>query len=157
MDDMYATRDKLVLRGRRASCLCKVELEYRNKDMDIVAQKECGLDEYSEVVKTGLLKLILEAEDLAYKATDGQSKSEWDDSIAAVFYRLRHKILDIAGEIGRLPQNLVMEIPVGYSHSPTVAPVNAQTVQGFFPVDNEAEKDVGDIHPAQLSAFRWID
>lgn len=120
---MSIQNNKIGLRGLTAANLCKVNLEYRNRDMDIVSQKECDLSDYTELLKSGLVRLILDAEDLVYKATDGQSKVEWEDEVSSAFYRLRHKLLDMAGEIGRIPQNLLVEIEAYIPSSPIVMPM----------------------------------
>lgn len=114
---------KMRYSGRFASDLCTVQLEYRNKRMEIVSQKECSLGDYTELLKNGLIRFILEVEELTYKATDGKSKQEWPDDVAASFQKLRHKLLDMAGEVQRLSENLVIEVAQPQPLSPTVKPM----------------------------------
>lgn len=54
-----------------------------------------------------LLRLITDVEDMAYKFNRGKSKTEWTDESWVAFCCIKHKLLDKAGEIERLPQNLV--------------------------------------------------
>lgn len=54
-----------------------------------------------------LLRLISDVEDMAYKLNHGKPKSEWTDESWSAFCCIKHKLLDKAGEIERLPQNLV--------------------------------------------------
>lgn len=140
------TQKKITFRGKSAADLCKVNLEYRDREMNIVSQKECGLEDYAELLKNGIVRLILDVEDLTYKATDGQSKTEWDDEVSSSFYRLRHKLLDMAGEIGRIPQNLLVEMDTYIPSSPVVMPMT------FHP--NKLE-DKGNF--IQSSAFKMAD
>lgn len=100
----------------------RVQLQYRNKDLDIVSERECSLNDYSALLKNGVIRLILDAEDLAYRATGGKSKEQWPPDVMSSFMRLRHKLLDMAGEIERLPGNLTLEPPPSLS-SPRVSPV----------------------------------
>lgn len=116
--------NKIRFRGKVAANLCKVNLEYRDHDMNIVSQKECALEDYTELLKSGIVRLILDAEDLIYKATGGQGKAEWDDEVSTSFYRLRHKLLDMAGEVGRIPQNLMVEMDGYVPSSPMVYPMS---------------------------------
>ena len=139
-------RKKISFKGPSASSLCKVELEYRNKDLTVVSQRECDLTDYSEILKNSILRLILEAEDLAYKATDGKSKDEWDDDVSASFNRLRHKVLDIANEVGRIPKNLRIEVDAYVPSSPVVQPMYLR---------GNRNNDNADVHPIERSAFRW--
>ena len=44
---MDNTKNKIGFYGRSAAELCKVRLEYRNRDLDIVSQKECALNDYA--------------------------------------------------------------------------------------------------------------
>ena len=83
----------------------RVRSMYRNKDMEIVDQQDLTLEEWAALQKNRLMKLVAEAEDLAYRATDGKSKEEWPRDVMESFLRLRHRILDAAGEADRLPQN----------------------------------------------------
>lgn len=45
-------------------------------------------------------------EDLVYEANGNQPKDEWDDGAWIRFCKIKHKIQDKAGEIGRLPENI---------------------------------------------------
>lgn len=51
-------------------------------------------------------RVITDVESLVYQLT-GMSREQWDDETWGIFTRIRHKLLDKAGEIGRLPENLI--------------------------------------------------
>lgn len=65
-----------------------------------------ALRDYADMLKTDLHRVISDMEALIYLAT-GQPREAWDDETWSAFSRLRHKLLDKAGEIGRLPESLV--------------------------------------------------
>ncbi len=57
------------------------------------------------MVRADLLRLITDVEDLVYQANGNKPKNEWTDESWAAFCRIKHKLLDKAGDIGRLPDN----------------------------------------------------
>lgn len=59
------------------------------------------------MLRADLLRLVTDVEDLAYLACDNRDKSEWPDDIWAAFCKIKHKLLDKAGDIGRLPENIM--------------------------------------------------
>lgn len=58
------------------------------------------------MIRADLLRLITDVEDMAYRFNDNKPKEEWSDESWADFCRIKHKILDKAGDIGRLPDNI---------------------------------------------------
>lgn len=50
--------------------------------------------------------MITDVESLVYQLT-GKPREQWDDETWSTFTRIRHKLLDKAGEIGRLPENIL--------------------------------------------------
>lgn len=85
----------------------KVHIVYRNAKLLPVADEMYGLSEYSSMIKNDLIRIISDIEDMTYAATGGLSKSEWDDAVWSKFNIIKHKLLDKAGEIERLPVNLM--------------------------------------------------
>lgn len=57
------------------------------------------------MIRTDLLRLITDVEDMAYHANDNKPKEEWTDESWSTFCKIKHKLLDKAGDIGRLPDN----------------------------------------------------
>lgn len=83
-----------------------VNVTYRNARMDPVCKETYTLQEYTEMMKTDLLRLVTDVEELCYIANNNKSKEEWSDETWSMFGKIKHKLLDKAGDIGRLPQNL---------------------------------------------------
>ena len=83
-----------------------VKITYRDKDLQPVYTKTYTLDEYADAIRSDLQSLVGDAETLGYIANHNKPKEEWNDESFAVFSRIKHKLLDKAGEIGRLPLNI---------------------------------------------------
>lgn len=84
-----------------------VKIVYRNEALKPVSEKVYLLREYTDMLRAELLRLIADIEDMAYQANDNKQKSEWSDESWAAFCKIKHKLLDKAGDVGRLPDNLV--------------------------------------------------
>lgn len=85
-----------------------VRVTYRDKDLQPTYTKTYTLQDYAEAMRSDLQSLVGEVETLGYIANGGKPKEEWSDESFAVFTRVKHKLLDKAGEIGRLTSNLIM-------------------------------------------------
>ena len=83
-----------------------VDIVYRNKSMETVGKKTYSLDEYVKMMGLEIRRIILDVEDLVYRLQDGRQKDEWSDQAVSGFSRIRHKLLDKAGDIDRLPRNI---------------------------------------------------
>ena len=84
-----------------------VNISYKNSKQETVCKKTYTLEEYTELMHADQLRLISDVEDMAYKLNQGKPKEEWSDESWSSFCCIKHKLLDKAGEIERLPQNLV--------------------------------------------------
>ena len=58
------------------------------------------------MIRVDLLRLITDVEDMVYRMNRNKPKEEWSDESWETFCRIKHKILDKAGDIGRLPDNV---------------------------------------------------
>lgn len=85
---------------------CCVRVTYRNKDMEPVYEKKYSLEDYTEMLRADLLRVITDVENLVYSLNGNVSKSDWPDDIWNEFCRIKHKLLDKAGEIQRIPENI---------------------------------------------------
>ena len=83
-----------------------VKIEYKNKDLETVIEKEYDLISYTEMLNLGLMRLIMEIEDAFYVFSGNKQKEDWDPDMKERFKKIRHKMLDEANAIKRLPQNL---------------------------------------------------
>ena len=68
--------------------------------------KTYPLREYTDQLQEDLRRVITDVEDLCYLANDNKEKDEWSDATFSLFNKIKHKLLDKAGDIGRLPSNL---------------------------------------------------
>lgn len=84
----------------------KVRVAYRNKKMETVQECEYDLKDYLDVMSMDMKRLISDVEDLAYIANGGAFKDEWSDEEILAFNKVKHKLLDKAGELSRLYGNL---------------------------------------------------
>ena len=91
--------------------LC-VKVTYRDKNMNPTYSKTYTLNEYTEMLRTDLLKLVTDVENLCYSANGNKPKEEWSDETFSGFCLIKHKLLDKAGDIGRIPDNVVMKEPL---------------------------------------------
>lgn len=66
-----------------------------------------ALNDYTDMMRNDLLRVITDIEDAFYIATGNKGKDEWSDEVWGAFTRIKHKLLDKAGDIGRLTNNLV--------------------------------------------------
>ena len=91
-----------------------VRVTYRNKDMEPRYSKVYTLKEYTEELRGDLQRLVTDVENLCYAANGNKAREEWSDETFAMFSRIKHKLLDKAGDIGRLPENLVIKEPMSH-------------------------------------------
>lgn len=89
-----------------------VKVTYRNKNMDPTYSKVYKLDEYTDMLRTDLLRLITDVENLCYAANDNKPKEEWSDETFSGFCLIKHKLLDKAGDVGRIPENIIYKEPL---------------------------------------------
>jgi hypothetical protein len=83
-----------------------VKVEYKNKNLETVVEKEYDFISYTEMLNLELMRLIMEIEDAFYVFSGNKQKEEWDPEMMERFKKIRHKMLDQANAIKRLPQNL---------------------------------------------------
>lgn len=87
----------------------KVTIEYKNKNLETVVEKEYDFINYTEMLHVELMKLIVEIEDAFYTFSGNKQKNDWDPEMLERYKRIRHKMLDQANAIKRLPQNLTYQ------------------------------------------------
>ena len=89
-----------------------VKVTYRNRDLEQVYTKTYSLNEYTEMLHADLLRLVTDIEDLCYTVNNGKPKEDWSDETFTAFNKIKHKLLDNAGDIGRIPENLVERVSI---------------------------------------------
>jgi len=83
-----------------------VNVVEHDRDMKEVSNDLYPLREWCNIFRNNLWTLITDVEDVIYRATNGSSKNDWTDDTWAKYCAIKHKLLDKAGEIERLPDNL---------------------------------------------------
>ena len=84
----------------------KVTINYKNEELETVAQKEYSFIDYTDLLNLELKKILTDVEDAFYVFSGGKQKKDWDPEFTERFLKIRHKILDQANAIKRLPMNL---------------------------------------------------
>lgn len=83
-----------------------VKVVYRNEKQEPIYEKTYALKDYVEILRADLQRLISDVEDMAYELNGNKVKEEWTDETWSLFCRIKHKLLDKAGDIGRIHDNL---------------------------------------------------
>ena len=83
-----------------------VKIEYKNKNLETVVEKEYDFIQYTEMLNLELMKIIMDVEEAFYAFSDNKQKEDWDPEYQEKFKKIRHKLLDQANAIKRLPSNL---------------------------------------------------
>lgn len=86
-----------------------VKISYRNKEKEVVNERTYGLVNYCQQMKIGIMKTIADIENAFYEMQGNKSKEDWNDDTMTKFQHIRHKLLDSANNIERLPNNLYVD------------------------------------------------
>lgn len=81
----------------------KAEVVYKNKHLEPTSRCVYPFEDYADMLSMDLKRIITDVEDLMQILNDNRPKEEWGDAELAAFSKIRSKILDKAGEVGRLP------------------------------------------------------
>lgn len=84
----------------------KVKIEYKNKDLETVVEKEYDFIDYTEMLNLELKRVLMDIEDAFYFFSGNKQKADWDNALTERFNKIRHKLLDQANAIKRLPSTL---------------------------------------------------
>ena len=83
-----------------------VKIEFKNENLETVVEKEYDFVQYTDMLQLELKRIIMDIEDAFYEFSGCAQKEDWDDDLKQRFKKIRHKLLDQANAIKRLPQNL---------------------------------------------------
>mgnify|MGYP004491744493 FL=1 len=83
-----------------------VQITYKNKTLDDVSSRTCSLTDYCQELRTKIMHTIMDVENIFYESQQNKSKEEWDLDAMRDFQKIRHKMLDAANAVERLPMNL---------------------------------------------------
>lgn len=84
----------------------KVNIEYKNKHLQTVNEREYDFQQYVEMLQIELMRIIADIEDAFYRLQDNKLKEDWTQEATDMFQMIRHKLLDTANSIKRLPSTL---------------------------------------------------
>lgn len=84
----------------------RTKIVYKNKNLEPISECEYELADYTDMVSLELKRIITDIEDLMYMENGNRSKDEWGEAEVIQFNKIKHKILDKAGEIQRLPETI---------------------------------------------------
>lgn len=84
----------------------RARIQYKNKELRTVCDCEYSLKDYTDMLSLDLKRIISDVEDLVYGMNGNLPKDEWRESDLLAFNKIKHKILDKAGEVERLPDNI---------------------------------------------------
>lgn len=84
----------------------KVTIEYKNKNLETVVEKEYDFIDYTEMLNLELKRILMDIEDAFYYFSGNKQKQDWPPEYTERFNKIRHKLLDQANAIKRLPENL---------------------------------------------------
>lgn len=84
----------------------KVNIEYKNKQMQTVNEREYEFSQYTEMLQLELMRVIMDVEDAFYQLQGNVQKDNWSPLASELFQKIRHKLLDQANAIKRLPSTL---------------------------------------------------
>lgn len=83
-----------------------VKIEYKNKNMETVIEREYPFVQYTELIANELTSVITDVENAFYAFENGEQRENWDPETLRRFKEIRHKLLDHANSIKRLPKSL---------------------------------------------------
>lgn len=83
-----------------------VNIVYKNRSLENVNQKSYPFVDYCQEQKLNLMHVITDVENAFYVLQDNKNKDEWSPEAVEAFQRVRHRLLDAANSMVRLPQNL---------------------------------------------------
>lgn len=83
-----------------------VKIEYKNKNMETVISKEYPFIQYTELIANELTSVITDVENAFYAFEKGEQRENWSPDNLQRFKEIRHKLLDHANSIRRLPKSL---------------------------------------------------
>ena len=84
----------------------KVRISYKNKNMETVVEKEYDFIDYTMLINLDLKKILGLIEEAFVYMNEGKSKQEWPKEVLDRFNEIRHKTLDQANAVRRLPETL---------------------------------------------------
>ena len=83
-----------------------VRISFKNKDMETVVEKEYDFLDYTMLINLDLKKILGLIENAFIYMNGGNTKEQWSKDVLDRFNDIRHKLLDQANAVRRLPETL---------------------------------------------------
>lgn len=83
-----------------------VKVEYKNEQLETVVEKEYNFIEYTSMLDREIKKVLSDIEDAFFYFNQYAPKEKWPVETKKRFDAIRHKLLDQANAVKRLPQTL---------------------------------------------------
>ena len=83
-----------------------ITIQYRDSKMNIVAEKTYDLESYVDMLRQSILKTITDVEDIINSVGDYNNREEWPDDVWVQFIKIKHRMLDVSGELHRMPKKI---------------------------------------------------
>lgn len=83
-----------------------VNIVFKNRSLESVNQRSYSLADYCQEQKLNLMHIITDVENAFYDMQGNKSKDDWSPEAMNMFQHIRHRLLDSANSIERLPRNL---------------------------------------------------
>ena len=83
-----------------------VKITYKNKSLETISQREVSLVDYCKEQRQNLMHIIADVESAFYLLQPNKNKDEWSAETMEAFQKIRHKVLDSANNVERLPKNI---------------------------------------------------
>lgn len=83
-----------------------VRIEHKTKDGEVYLEQEYSFRDYTELVARELMGVLADIEAAFYVFEDGKPRDEWSKANLNRFNGIRHKMLDYANNVRRLPSEL---------------------------------------------------
>lgn len=82
-----------------------VTIDCKNKETNVTSKRSYTLSDYTQMIGLELKRIIMDVEDVLYDLEGGRQKDQWDESVKTAFGKIRHKLLDCANGVERIPIN----------------------------------------------------
>ena len=84
----------------------RVKVSFKNQELETVVEREYDFIDYTMLIDLDLKRVLKHIEDAFSYFNNGKPKEEWPQEAYDRFSYIRHKILDEANAVKRLPENL---------------------------------------------------
>lgn len=84
----------------------EITIQYRDSNMNVVAEKTYDLVSYVDMLRQSVLRTITDVEDMINDVCECTGREEWTDDVWMQFIKIKHRLLDVSGELHRMPRKI---------------------------------------------------